>query len=463
MEIILTGQQQEASKLIKEWIDHRTHITQIFTLSGYAGTGKTFLIDYLVRNILKLDDDDVAFVAPTGKAASELTKKGLNAMTLHKLIYRVQEEEIDEKNEDGEAVLDDSGKPIKKKKLSFVKKDQLDQEYDLIVIDEVSMVDEFILKDALSYGIPILAVGDKGQLPAIQKSHGLLDKPDYILTEIVRQALDNPIIKIATMIRKGEYIPFGSYGTKVVVADKKRLPKEFIDNLLDSFDQVLCGTNRTRKKLNTRIRKIKGIDTEKNPLPIVQDKIICLANNWELEFGGKYNLVNGMLGYVDNVEYKPSDTVDIMSIDFKPDFYDEKPLKDLLVDPGIFSVDENTRSIKPDNEKFLYNMRQKIYRGIDGRLSLRSFDREPKKKDKESTEEYSTRLINNILNRQAKEELQINRFDFGYAITAHKSQGSEWNNVIVFDESFIMRSEEDKRRWLYTCATRAKEKLIILR
>jgi exodeoxyribonuclease-5 len=451
-DIILTKQQKEASNKIKEWFNSNKKISQIFTLAGYAGTGKTTLINYLVRNILDIDFDDIAFVAPTGKASSELTKKGLRAMTVHKLIYVVEEIESPEVDEDGNIIYDDNNKIVKTKELRFRKRDKLEYDYSLIIIDEVSMVDHNMLRDISSFNIPILAVGDSGQLPPINKSHSLLDNPDYNLTEVVRQALDNPIISIATKIRKGEYISTGNYGD-VVVARRKNLSESFIDGLLMSVDQVLCGTNKTKNEINKRVRELKGIDVNKNKLPIKGDKVICLLNNWDISFGKNddYNLVNGMIGFVDDINYTPSDYIDVFSMKFIPDFAKDIIIEDLIVDSGLFK-----------NNNPSYKLRQRIYKSENGRLSLKNFNINPKRKKDETKKDYNKRILNELLNRHAKDEIQINRFDYAYAITTHKFQGSEADFVLVFNESWIMRNREDKKRWLYTSITRAREKVIIL-
>ena len=112
---ILTADQSEAASLIEEWFFHRN--TQIFVLCGYAGTGKTFLVDYIVRQLGLVPGKSAVFVAPTGKAASVLIRAGVPAATVHSLIY-TREEDIE---------VDENGEVISERFLRFVKKETIDE------------------------------------------------------------------------------------------------------------------------------------------------------------------------------------------------------------------------------------------------------------------------------------------------------------------------------------------------
>ena len=149
-EVILNEQQAEAVKLIESWYKYSDDL--IFTLSGSAGTGKTFLINYLIKNILQIPDEKIAFIAYTGKAASVIsqrTKK--DTSTIHRLIYNPVEVVKKVKIGDVEKEV---------KKIEFVKKNSIGN-LKLIILDEISMVDQHILDDLCSYKIKILCCGDK--------------------------------------------------------------------------------------------------------------------------------------------------------------------------------------------------------------------------------------------------------------------------------------------------------------
>ena len=217
--ITLTPDQAEAEELIREWYFNLD--TQIFVLCGYAGTGKTFLIDYVVRGLGLVPNESAVFVTPTGKAASVLIRCGLPASTLHSLIY-TREEDV-EVNEDGEIVSE--------RFLRFVKREKISGEIRLIVVDETSMVADDTLKDLLSFGVKCLFCGDPAQLPPVGGSNTLLSMPCITLKQIVRQEENNPIIRLAERARAGEYIEYGEYGDGVAVIPRR----DFINSLREKL------------------------------------------------------------------------------------------------------------------------------------------------------------------------------------------------------------------------------------
>ncbi len=416
-EIVLTHDQENAKNLIKEWFFNTDD--QVFVLSGYAGTGKTFLIDYVVREALRLKAGvEAVFISPTGKAAANLVKNGTVAGTVHSLIYMRDGDEFD---------VDENGEIISRQALTFIKREHIDEKIRLIVIDEASMVNESILHDLLSFGVKCLFSGDGAQLPPVSGACPLLDNPHYTLTEIVRQAADNPIIKVATMAREGKRIPFGNYGDKVCVIGRSALKGEQRKRLFLQADQILCGRNKTRAVLNEEIREYMGIPPTEY-LPAEGEKVICTLNDWEkpLDKEERFHLVNGIIGKATAVT--PS-MDDLASMDFTPDFLEESVR--VPFDTGIFERGEYTH---------FYG------------------DRAVTLTDGTVVHEGNFELLRKL--RAVKEE-PICRFEFAYAVTCHKAQGSEFDFVIVFDESWAFG--EEKNRWLYTAITRAKEKLLIVR
>ncbi len=413
----MTKEQEIANNLIVEWFVNTDD--QVFVLSGYAGTGKTFLIDYVVRESLHLKaGEEAVFVSPTGKAAANLVKNGTVAGTVHSLIYMREGEEFD---------VDENGEIIAGQPLTFIKRERIDEKIRLIVVDEASMVNETVLYDLLSFGIKCLFCGDGAQLPPVNGSCSLLINPDYTLTEIVRQAADNPIIKVATMAREGKRIPFGNYGDKVCVVGRGALKGEQRKRLFLEANQIICGRNKTRAALNEEIRGYLGIPPTEF-LPTEGEKVICTLNDWEksLDKEERFHLVNGIIGRATDVS--PS-MDDLASMDFTADFTEESVR--VPFDTGIFEKGEYTH---------FYGDRAVTL--ADGTL----------------VHEGNFELLRKL--RAVKEET-ICRFEFAYAVTCHKAQGSEFDFVIVFDESWAFG--EEKSRWLYTAITRAKEKLLILR
>ncbi len=412
---VLTADQAEAMEFIEEWFFHLN--TQIFVLCGYAGTGKTFLVDHAVRKLGLVAGESAVFVAPTGKAASVLLRGGTPASTIHSLIY-TREEDIE---------VDENGEVISERFLRFVLKSSLPKEIELIVVDETSMVSDELLKDLLSFGIKCLFCGDPAQLPPVNGSNTLLSMPVITLTEIVRQERDNPIVRMAERVRGGSFLPYGRYGENAAVIRKNALTPEARRELLMRADQIIVGTNRTRLRLNREIREYRGIPAE-TPLPVEGEKLICTLNDWgkTLDEEGNFHLVNGIIGDCFDVR-EGEDGLGML--DFRADFL-TRTVADLPFDAGIFT-----------EGCYLHGYGAKACRLADGRI----------------VSENNTEALRSA---KVKREDTVCRFEYAYAVTCHKAQGSEYDTVVVFDESRLF---SDGKEWLYTAITRAKKHLVILR
>jgi len=403
--ITLNADQKNADNKIKDWFFNGTR--QVFVLTGYAGTGKTSLLKHTVLETLALvDGESAAFVTPTGKAATVLIKNGVSAGTVHRLIYQSQtvEEEIEV-----------NGKKVKVERLIFKRRESIDKAIKLIVLDEASMVSDDMLADILNFGVKVLLCGDNAQLPPVEGFNTYLKNPDYTLTQIVRQQQDNPIIRLSQLAREGKFVPYGNYGDKAFVLNGRRFTGERRARLLNKADQIICGLNSTRTKINDEIRAARGY---KSALPENGEKLICVYNNWEQFIDGdfRFNLVNGIIGTAIEPFYDLEQAMGFTQ--FKPDFLDEKCPEALPFDIGIFQ---------------------------DGRFRYKRGDYFAKfNEDGEAVGAFT-----------------LNRFEYGYCISCHKAQGSEFNSAIIFDESYAFR--EDAGRWLYTAITRAREKLILVR
>lgn len=417
MKTTLTQDQERAKNLIAEWYFNTDD--KIFVLSGYAGTGKTFLIDYVVREVLKLKVGvEAVFVSPTGKAAANLVKNGTLAGTVHSLIYVRNEDDFE---------VDENGEIIRNEELSFIKRDKIDEKISLIIIDEASMINQSVLVDLLSFGVKCLFCGDGAQLPPVQGTCPLLERPHITMKEIVRQAADNPIVQLATMARRGETIPYGTFGDKVCVISERSLSKEHRKRLFLEADQILCGRNATREKINREMRLYKGISA-KEKLPVEGEKVICTLNDWEkpLDKDRRFHLVNGIIGTVSDVQEQVDE---LATMYFQADFLDfgvKVPF-----DTGVFTAGR--------------------YRHLYG-------DRAITLSNGTVAHEKNFELLRRM---KAVADEPICRFEFAYAVTCHKAQGSEFPFVVVFDESWVFG--EERSRWLYTAITRAKEKLLIIR
>lgn len=391
-------QQQQALDRVGRWLKERDK--PAFQLAGYAGTGKTTLAKHLAATV----NGPVYFAAYTGKAAQVLTKSGaVNVSTIHKLIYTPKDKSQQRlKDLEAERAKLLTHSPVPKVLLEKVEKAiqqertnlarpmfQLNSEsplYDaaLLVVDEYSMIDEQMGEDLLSFGCPILALGDPGQLPPVGGTPFFKNKPDILLTEIHRQAQDNPIIWMSKEVREGRVLRPGDYGASRVIP-YGRLPREELRDMVLSTDQLLVGRNATRITSNGRARELLG---RTNALPQEGDKLVCLRNNHEV------GLLNGQLW---------------------------KARAD-----AIFDGDHAMLNIESeDGIKVEVSAHPDYFHG--------------------GKPEYWAR-------KDAEE------FDYGYALTVHKSQGSQWNNVLLFDEWY----GKDRKEWLYTAITRAAERIDIV-
>ncbi len=307
---------------------------------------------------------------------------------------------------------------IPQKDGTFIKiaKDQL--AYSLIIIDECSMVPKEMIEQLMKYhGIYMIFLGDPGQLPPISKDtdNHLLDHPHIFFNEIMRQAQDSEIIRLSMDIREGKPLSLFN-GKDVQVLNKNNLNM----GMLTWADIVLVGTNNTRRSLNQQIRQYLGFT---KLTPQENDKIICCRNDWQTLSDKESPLINGSLGRLANTYESFIHYPSWMKIDSIP------------VMEGEFVTEEGERFSNLILDKEFFTSGQKA-------LSKQ--------------QEY---LISRSKTHRKK---VLKEFDYGYCITVHKAQGSEWDKVLVFEESFPFDKEEHAR-WLYTAVTRSSKKCVLIK
>ena len=400
MSMSWSPQQDSALKSVDKWLKQNEKLS--FTLAGYAGTGKTTLARSFAENVR----GRVYFAAFTGKAAHVLMKAGCtNVSTIHKLIYQpanrskahlkeleAERAELMTHNPLPDKLIEKVEAGILKEKENLCRPffalnvDSPLNDASLLIIDEYSMIDEQMGKDLLSFGCPILALGDPGQLPPVGGKPFFTGKPDFLLTEIHRQAQDNPIIHMSQLVREGKPLRPGNYGESRVIP-RERLRKEELAQMVLGAEQLLVGRNETRTASNNRFRALSG---RKEVLPIPGDKLVCLRNNHDL------GLLNGQQWIVEDCESCSSENTVILELVGE----DGQHLHDVVAHDHYF------RGQKPE------------YYQIS----------------------------------------EAENFDYGYALTVHKAQGSQWNDVLLFDEWF----RQDRKQWLYTGITRAAEKICVV-
>lgn len=390
--MILTAKQEEGLKIAVERFKAREPYTCI---SGYAGTGKSTLIKFIIA-ALDIPPEKVSYVAYTGKAAQVLKQKGCpNPITAHKLLYKA--------------------KPMPNGTYKFVPKPVSD--YDIIVVDEVSMLPKDMWLQLLSHRIHVIATGDPFQLPPIDKDsdNHVLDHPHVFLDEIMRQAYDSEIIRFSMWIREGKPIEeFPASGQQVMLIK----PNQIVTGMYEWADQILCATNAQRNNINNFMREIKGF----GPEPEVGDKIISLRNQWEFlsnDFEDPAPLTNGTIGTIETA-FKRDLTVPFWICDKKIPVLSTTMIDDNGDKFDYIPIDYTSLTT---GEKFLTGKQEYQMR----------------KSDKCGDPPFE--------------------FSYAYGITCHKAQGSEWGKVLVYEEKFPYDKTEHAR-WAYTAATRASEKLV---
>lgn len=344
----------------------------------------------------------MAFATPTGKAAQVLKSMGNeNVYTIHKLLYTW----------------------YPRPNGQFAKKRNFYLEYKIIICDEVSMIETEMIQELLTHKeCHIIFVGDPFQLEPVNKEtkNDLLDNPHIFLTQIMRQALESDIVRLSLDVREGRPLE------KFIGKDCQILKKEdVVDGMFTWADQIICGINTTRISINNKIKKLLGYKEDE----IAEgQKIICLKNYWNKISEEGQPLVNGTIGYIQNVQRKTYNLpyrfgipkIEIIKCNLVTE--NDDIYYDLFLDPNQLLTGE--RTIKNNDLEY------KIKKYYDNRLSV------------------------------GENPIPIEA-EFGWAITCHKGQGSTFNNVLVFEEKFP-REKEEHQKWVYTSMTRPSNKLVFI-
>lgn len=399
----LSPQQKKAHTMVRRWLDMpKADRAPVFRLDGYAGTGKSTIALDCVAGV----EGNVPFATFTGKAASVLARKGVpNVSTIHKLIYKPKDKsqarlkELEKERavmqkrdpvpqvllDKIEAAIEQEQENLKRPMFALNTEDSPLMSAALLVIDEHSMIDTYMRDDLLSFKVPMLLLGDPGQLPPVKGQSGFAGEPDMLLTEIHRQAKDSPIIQLATEVREGRALRPGQYGNCEVVRYHDLAPNQLADWVMQA-DQLLVGRNATRQSSNARFRELHGRDKW---WPLKGDKLVCLRNNHEAGF------LNGTTWTCTQDAHEA----------------DEKTL--LL----YLQADEGMTTECLAHDAYFQGRTPPPYEIKDAEC-----------------------------------------FDYGGALTVHKSQGSQWDDVLLLDEWF----SQNRREWLYTGITRAAKRIRIV-
>lgn len=393
--MILTKRQEEG---LKTAVARHRAGEKYTVIAGYAGTGKSTLVRYII-DALNVEEDRVCHCAFTGKAAEVLKKKGnKNVATLHRLLY--------------EHIPRPAG--------GFFRKPKPFIDYDVIVVDEVSMAPKSLMELLFKHQVYVICLGDPFQLPPIDKDEDnhLLDNPHIFLDEIMRQEEDSEIIQLTMKIRNQEPIDYFN-GNEV-----KIIPYSDLNTgVLQWGDQILTATNAKRQAINNQMRALQGRTGE----PVDGDKIICLRNYWDDSSLNGDALINGTIGILQN---------------------------------SFQTWREIPRFIQSDIRKFDVLVGDLVIPETNDVYQMTEMDRQMIITGEKCCGWQLSYKLGKL--RQKYGEIVPKEFTYAYAITIWKAQGSEWNNVVVLEESFPF-DREIHARAMYTAATRASQKLVWVR
>lgn len=326
--MILSPQQSEAMLRVQNWLLDEGRAPYLY-IAGYAGTGKTTIAVNLAELVGGMDR--LLYAAFTGKAALQLSTKGcVGATTLHRILYspvdkdrtklleltsslaKLKEEQPDNRTDIERLVFLVREERKKVKSPTWAKREEkLSEKIKLLVLDECSMLSAQLLDDALSLGVPVLLLGDPFQLPPVMAKSPLeFKKPDVMLTEVHRQALDSPVLRAATNLRNGSwYEDTGDERFRVLHRSSTNY---------DHYawaDQILCARNKTRNSFNLRIRaKLieKGSIVANEEALATNDRIVFLRNDHD------EMIYNGTTAKVTDASF-PDDESRMIYLDFVTD------------------------------------------------------------------------------------------------------------------------------------------------
>ena len=428
--LTLSTDQQEALRACLEELTRNRYAV----LSGAAGTGKTTVM----KAVLSAWPGPVVFLAPTGKAAVRMSEStGQRASTIHRCYSIVNE---DEDSEDDDLTFADMQPP-----------DEWGSST-LIVVDEASMVNEKLAGDLLgivnTVGASTLWVGDHEQLPPVEGSWGVdLNNAHGKLTQVHRQALDSPVLEFATMIRQGEMGQFDNWGGDVQkqkgpVADAVAWREAGPGRVL------LTWTNRIRKQANAQIRRLRGYTPAD---PQVGETLICTFNNHDL------GIMNGETFEIESIR-----THDMLSHLCDQPVLLIKPVgrtREFIMAPESFDAEKRY----PDTNRVMTD--RAVHRQVWSNLFKRG-------NPYSQRSEIGQFLTDKDVTLEEYKAARTQALDYGvqgtwgYCLTVHKSQGSQWSDVGFMSCPGFRRKGgpltlEEKRRMLYTAVTRAESRFHI--
>jgi len=492
--------------LLKELLGFIDSKKQIFVLKGYAGTGKTSIMYGLVKHLGEIKRP-FALLASTGRAAKVLSQKAnFPASTLHSQIYALQVREKKNSTNDIKYSLSFSLKMpnVNPKMVYFVDESSMLSNKQQMG-GQIAFGSGRLLEDFFTYVGPgkVVFIGDSAQLPPVNSKFSAAlnitylqdtinrDCQGYELSKVMRYKEDSGIFYNTTYFRK--IITSGYYPPLAINAHRfDDLQIYFQDNeLIKSYYKCIIEkgvdscvyitlSNKQACFVNTKIRFHLWGAKNQNKLQI--DESLMVARNNYL-----YGLSNGDLVIVDRVENETIKKAELLFRHIHIRVMDPDPTKGFIIKRVLMIddlLDTVNRDLSLEQDQLLlgdYFRRMREYASeiydnlLNGRISksitgyIDSFAREKQIEinisfnDNELPSKRS--IIKKITydNMQSDPFLNALRLKYGYAITCHKAQGSEWSEVFVhIEKSMFYQDKENQYRWMYTALSRAENKIHLL-
>lgn len=468
----------------------------IFLLKGYAGTGKTFIAKGLTEYLSSIGKKYI-LAAPTGKAAKVIKEKtNSEAYTLHKTIY--QYKSLKEYN-----IGDIEGSETFKVYFDLASNEYSDQT--IYIIDEASMIGdieqnseflqfgsgkllsdlmEFINIDHNDHNKKIIFIGDNAQLPPIGMNFSpALDKKyleqefnvsvdSFELTEVVRQSSNSGIVENSLTLRESirnnifNQLDFKTEFDDVTHLEQQNILSQYLESCnhkINGDSIIIAHSNRVVDEYNTLVRKHFFPNQE---FLCSGDKVMSTTNNNTFGvfiYNGDFGLIRKVYPYQQNdkreviIRYKINQNEKAITLKI--------PLWFRKVEIG-FKNDKNQsvffecyileNILYPDLVYKNYQMetlKDKDIRSLEAKVLYVDFKNRANEKGlKKDSEEFKQEI-------KSDKYYNCLKVKYGYALTCHKAQGSEWKNVFVNCKTHEQILSKSYFRWLYTSITRASQKL----
>lgn len=395
----LTKGQQGAYKQFTDWFgSKKSKSKQLFRIGGGSGSGKSSLLPYILEQY-EFTDADCMVVAYTGQAVNVLRQKGIMAKTIHSSFMMAHSEPL---IKDGKVVTK-RGVPVLITKWKPIKR--LPSSIKLIICDEASFVSKDMEDLMISYGVPVLEIGDPYQLPPVVGDQCFrLGNLNYYIEGVVRQKADSLIYRLSRQILNGEAVDTSQYHGEVqFLYEQEDIETTFLRfrPFLTKSDLIVTATNKQRQAYTDLYRQY--VLKTKSPYPVQGERMICRRNEWNHVLG-PYPLTNGTIGRClhtvskSEVDHK----LHVYNMDFRPDYIEKEYFDNLMCDSDYLREPFGQEKNKP---YYMPGM----------------------------------------------------KFEYAHAITVHLCQGCTANQVVFIDS--FNGNEEYHMRQRYTAVTRARERV----